>query len=190
MTTLDRPTDLLNTQRNSFGFQFPNNDFILGTKGDVHTFFLVINDLIQMKTIKDDYSTISYDLYRTFVDRNNLVEFKEQWPALQLALGEVAPDQLDWSEYPNNKTVGEFDYQKNLLDLSKSSIAEVFSRYFFAMSNACEWMDIALAREKNKYTPRIIVSPTEIRSSRKFQLLDDETLLAAADDPLWLREPG
>jgi len=79
---------------------------------------------------------------------------------------------------------------QKLFDFSQDSLAKVFTRYYKAMSDASEWMNISLKRESSKYVPRIIVAPTEIKTRYKYKKFKDSDFLAAADNPLWLREPS
>ena len=100
----NRPSDLLDQKRNSFGVKYPNNSRIIGTKGDVETFFLLINDLVSDDIIENRFQTISHDLYRTLINHRNLDKFITESIALKNALSMIEPSSVDWNKYPFNRT--------------------------------------------------------------------------------------
>lgn len=184
----NRPSDLVDQRRNSFGLAFPNHTVMLGTKGDVETFFLVLNDLISNGFLEDRYKTISHDLFRTLVNSKNFKEFKIETEDLKVRFSEILSSRIDWKKYPFNREMGIFDYQKKCIDPKKKNISDVFFRFFEGFEKSHFWIEESLARG-GKYS-RIIISPTEIRSSRKFKKIPDEELMRSVDNPMWLQEPA
>lgn len=187
--TQNRPSDLLDQRRNSFGFQYPNNVCIIGTKGDVQTFFLVLNDLIAMGWLADAYQTISQDLYRTLVNADNFERFRQEAPALKEAFANIPTARIDWDKYPFNREEGQFDYQQKRIDISRPNLAEVFQKCFKAFEDAPFFIQKYLDRGMKDF-PRLYTSPTEIITGNMLSKLPDEDFLDAVDDPLWLRVPG
>jgi len=183
------PSDLLEKGRNSFGFRYPNNVKILGTKGDVHTFFWVLHDLIATGILADNYMTITHDLYRTLVNHENFEAFKEEVPQLKSALGEIKSDNITWEDYPFNRNKGTFDYQNCRIDPTRETLADVFQSFFSTLEKVPFWIQRYLDRGNIKHN-RLYVSPAEIITGLKFKKYSTQDFLDAVDDPLWLREPG
>ena len=186
--TRNRPSDLTNPKRNSFGLKYSSNGMILGTKGDVETFFLVLNDLVSVGALSSQYSTIAHDLYRTLVNSENLALFKLQTQQLKQEFSNISTDQIDWEKYPYNREIGEFDYESKRIDPTKPTLFDVFEKFFVGFQNAEYWIEESISRN-GKYS-RLIVSPTEIYTGHKYKKFTDADFLAAVDDPLWLREPA
>ncbi|MGI9375215.1 MAG: hypothetical protein ACR2PC_03795 [Tsuneonella suprasediminis] len=187
--TRNRPSDLVDQRRNSFGLVFPNHSFMLGTKGDVETFFLLLNDLISEGVLEDCYPTISHDLYRTLVNGYNLERFKKEASELKEAFSALSSDRVAWDRYPFNREEGAFDYQHRRIDPAKPTLLDVFEKFFAGFEKAPFWVEKYLAKGMKDF-PRIVVSPTEIRTDRKFRKFTDAEFLEASADPLWLREPA
>lgn len=183
----NRSTDLLDQKRNSFGLKYPNNSKILGTKGDVETFFLLLNDLVANNIIEDRFQTISHDLYRTLINHRNIEKFISESVELRNAFSRIESSSVDWNKYPYNRQVGEFDYQKKFIDITKPKLVDVFHRFFSAFEDAPFWVKKYLEQGMINF-PRIIVSPTEIGTGRKFKKYTDEDFIDSSQQPLWLRD--
>ena len=183
----NRPSDLLDQKRNSFGVKYPNNSRIIGTKGDVETFFLLINDLVSDDIIENRFQTISHDLYRTLINHRNLDKFITESIALKNALSMIEPSSVDWNKYPFNRKIGKFDYQNKSIDITKPNLYDVFHKFFEAFEDAPFWVKKYLGQDMINF-PRIIVSPTEMGAGRKFKKYTDQDFLDAENSPLWLRE--
>jgi len=189
MLDKNNPTDLLDEKRNSFGLHFPNHNFILGTKGDVQTFFVLLNDMINKGVLPDRYKTISYDLYRTLINGRNLQEFEEQTVLLKQEYSRISTKSIAWEKYPYNRNYGIYDYQQTCIDPTKSSLLNVFQKFFIAFEKTPFWVNRYLERGMKNF-PRVIVAPTEVVSGLKYKDYLDQDFLDAADDPFWLREVG
>ncbi|WP_198591857.1 hypothetical protein [Tsuneonella flava] len=161
---------------------------MLGTKGDVETFFLLLNDLISEGILEDCYLTISHDLYRTLVNGYNLERFKKEASKLKEAFSALSSDRFAWDRYPFNREDGAFDYQQRRIDPGKPALLDVFERFFVGFDKAPFWVEESLSR--NGKCSRLIVAPTEIRTGRKFRKFTDAEFLEASADPLWLRGPA
>ncbi len=180
---------MLSTERNSFGLVFPNHSFVLGTKGDVETFFLLLNDLISEGALKDRYSSISHDLYRTLVNRDNIKRFKEEAGSLKEEFTRIRANQVEWGRYPFNREYGKFDYQHCQINPNKETLLDVFGKFFDGFEKAPFWVEKYLAKEIPNFA-RIIVSPTEISTDRKFRKFLDSEFQNSSSSPLWLRHPA
>ena len=99
----NQQSDLTNPTRNSFGFKYPNNHAIIGTKGDVLTFFLVLNDLISQRILENEYETLSHDLYRTMVNYRNVERFEIEKDKLKTTFTTLDSGLVDWEKYPYNR---------------------------------------------------------------------------------------
>jgi len=187
--TRNRPSDLTEATRNSFGLKYPNNSVILGTKGDVLTFFLLLDDLISSNTIEDRYQTISIDLHKTLINHRNIEDFSSQATALGQQFSQISSKSVDWKKYPFTTVRGNYDYEKCKIDTNKQNLNLVFSRFFKALNDAPFWVNRYIDKGMENF-PRIIVAPTEIHTGRKFKEFTDEDFLNAHPNPLWKREPG
>jgi len=134
----NRPTDLLNQKRNSFGLKYPNNSRVLGTKGDVETFFLVLNDLVSSKVIEDRFQTISHDLYKTLINYRNIDDFIIETLELKDTFSMIEANSIDWTKYPYNRQIGKFDYQQMAIDVNKHKLLDVFHKFFNAFEDAAK----------------------------------------------------
>ena len=186
----NRPSDYVNQDRNSFGFKYPSNTMIVGTKGDVETFFLIVNDLIAQGILENSYRSISHDLYKTLINYRNLDDFITETAALKSKFATITSTKVEWEKYPFNRERGNYDYQQLTINPAKPNLLDVFSGFFKIFEVAIFFVKDDIDNSDLPNFARLIVAPTEYSAIRRYKKYTDDDFINAEDSPLWLREAG
>lgn len=182
---MDTKTKLVAKVYNAYGISAANDLVEIGTKGHVHSFFLVINDLISSGKMEDNVKTISHDLYRTLIWEGNYERFLTEVPIFENALLNIPTSSIDWRKYPISNGQGEHNYQKRVYDTSLKNLGLVFGSFTKAMQTYIEWVNSY--KKRNWGHPKMFVSPISLVTHSFLKRLEIDEFIASSANPLWLR---
>lgn len=105
----------------------------LGTSVDIHLFFDCINTYVISKHPKQDWSLLADRLYKRYLRLNELDEASILMEKVRQIFTALPSNAVDWTGYEEGK-----NKTKNHLDSTRSTLAEIFEKYFYHFSRCVE----------------------------------------------------
>jgi hypothetical protein len=157
----------------------------LGSKTDIHLFFVCLNTYVVAKHSEQDWSLLSDRLYKRYLRLNELDAALVLMEEVRKIFAALPSNAIDWQDYEATKAT-----TNNRLDTSKGTLADVFEKFFEKFMRCCEAAKISYEMFKSyagyEYEPvRFIVTDIPWSTAESMRSLEEYDALDG--EPFWTR---
>jgi hypothetical protein len=149
----------------------------LGPASDVQLFFDCVEEFVVYKLPEQDWNILTDRLYRRYIRIDELAKAAEMMEQVKQVFANLSSSAVDWGGITGASA-------KTRLDPSRSTLAEVFAKYFENFAYCKESAEFFFKSWKIYQPVRIVVSDMPEFMKEKNRQLDDYEKLEGP--PFWL----